>query len=105
MATTKEYLAFILDQLSDLEEITACAMMGEYLIYYRGKLAATVCDNRLLVKPLPSAAALLSNARREPPYPGAKEQLLVEEVDDKAFLKNLFEAMYEELPAPKQKKK
>lgn len=105
MATSKEYLHFILEQLSGLEEITHRQMMGEYLIYYRGKLIADLCDNRLLVKPLPSALALMPNARREPPYPGAKEQLLVEQVDDRAFLKTLFEALWPELPQPKPKKR
>lgn len=104
MASTKEYLQFILDQLSGLGEIHARPMMGEYLIYYRGKLMADLCDNRLLVKPLPGALALLPTARREPPYPGAKEMLLVEQVEDRAFLQELFEALYPELPAPRAKK-
>lgn len=105
MATSKEYLHFILDQLSGLEEIGYRQMMGEYLIYYRGKLAADLCDDRLLIKPVPSALALLPNARREPPYPGAKEHLLVEDVDDRAFLEKLFEAIWPELSQPKPKKK
>lgn len=105
MATSKDYLQFILDQLSEMEGITCRQMMGEYLIYDRGKLAAELCDNRLLVKPVPGVLALLPNARREPPYPGAKEQLVVENVDDRAFLKQLFEAIYPELPEPKPKKR
>lgn len=103
MATNKEYLNFILDQLSELDGITHRQMMGEYIIYHHGKIAAYLCDNRLLVKPVPSAVKLMPNAGYEPPYEGAKEMLLVEDVDDRAFLKELFEAMYPELPEPKRK--
>lgn len=105
MATRKEFLQFILDQLSALDTITCKAMMGEYILYYNGKIAAYVCDDRLLVKPVPAALRMLPDARREPPYEGAKEMLLVEELDDRAFLCALFCAMYPELPAPKPKKK
>ena len=103
MATSKEYLNFILDQLSELEGIAHRQMMGEYMIYYRGKYIASLCHDRLLIKPLPSALALMPDARREPPYPGAKELLVVENVDDLDFLKKLFEAIYPELPEPKPK--
>lgn len=105
MASSKTYLLFILEQLSGLSEITHRQMMGEYILYYRGKIAAYICDDRLLVKPVPVAKAMLPNAPFEPPYEGAKEMLLVEDVDDKAFLTALFQAMYDELPAPKPKKK
>ena len=105
MATTKDYLGYILEQLSELEDITYRSMMGEYIIYYRGKIAAYVCDNRFLVKPVEAAKALMQNAPMEPPYEGAKEMLLVENIDDRDFLCELFKAMYDELPAPKQKKK
>ncbi len=105
MSTKKEYLDFILDQLSVLEEITYRMMMGEYIIYYRGKIAAYVCDNRFLVKPVDSVRQILPNAPLEPPYKGAKDMVLIEDLDDKAFLHHLFEAMYEELPMPKPKKK
>jgi tfoX N-domain family protein len=105
MATSKEYLNFILEQLSGLDEITYRSMMGEYIIYYRGKIAAYVCDNRLLVKPVESAKMLMPSAPYEPPYDGAKDMLLVEELDNKEFLNKLFESMYDELPAPKPKKK
>ena len=104
MATSKEYLAFILDQLSDVDGITHRQMMGEYIIYMNGKIAAYLCDDRLLVKPVPSAVQLMPNATYEPPYEGAKDMLLVDNVDDRAFLKELFEAMYDELPKPKKKK-
>ena len=104
MATSKEYLAFILDQLSMLEGITHRSMMGEYIIYYHGKIAAYLCDDRLLVKMLPSTTRLLPDARKEPPYEGAKDMLLVENVDDRQFLAALFEAMYPELPEPRKKK-
>lgn len=104
MATSKGYLQFILDQLFGLEGITFCAMMGEYILYDHEKVAAYLCDDRLLVKILPSTTALLPDARREPPYEGAKEMLLVENVDDRAFLEALFRAMYPQLPAPKPRR-
>ena len=105
MASSKEYLAFILGQLSELEEITYRAMMGEFIIYYRGKIVGGIYDNRLLVKPVKSAIRYMPTAPYEVPYEGAKEMLLVEEVDNKEFLTGLFHVMYEELPAPKPKKK
>ncbi len=104
MATSKEYLNFVLEQLSDLEEISCRSMMGEYIIYYRGKIAAYVCDDRLLVKPTASAISHMPDAAFEPPYEGAKDMLLVTNLDDKAFLTELFYAMYDELPTPKPKK-
>ena len=105
MATSKEYLAFILHHLAGVEGITHRMMMGEYILYHHGKVAAYLCDDRLLVKSVPSAVQKLPNARQEPPYAGAKDMLLVEQVADRAFLKELFEAMYAELPAPRPRKK
>ncbi len=105
MASSKAYLQFILEQLSGLEEITYRAMMGEFIIYYRGKIVGGIYDDRFLVKPVKAAIAYMPTASYEVPYEGAKEMLLVEEVDDKDFLTGLFRAMYDELPAPKPKKK
>ena len=104
MASRKEYLDFILEQLSELEEIAYRAMMGEYIIYYRGKIIGGIYDDRLLVKPVKSAILLMPDANYELPYAGAKEMLLVNDVDSKDFLTRLFNAMYNELPAPKKKK-
>ncbi|HJC02491.1 MAG TPA: TfoX/Sxy family protein [Candidatus Gemmiger stercoripullorum] len=100
----KEYLDFILEQLSELHDVTYRAMMGEYIIYYRGKIVGGIYDDRLLVKPTKSAVAMMPNADLELPYEGAKEMLLVDDVDNKEFLRELLESMYEELPAPKKKK-
>ena len=105
MASSKEYLDFILEQLSELNDITYKAMMGEYIIYYRGKIIGGVYDDRFLVKPVKSAIKLMPNVGYELPYDGAKEMLLVDELDNKEFLVALFNAMYEELPTPKVKKK
>ena len=99
MASSKEYLDFVLEQCSGL---SARDMMGEYVLYYGGKVVGGVYDNRLLVKPTKSAVALLPNAQSELPYEGAKEMLLVEDIEDRVLLKKLFEAMYEELPEPKK---
>lgn len=103
MASSKEYLQFILEQLSELEEITYRTMMGEFIIYYRGKIVGGIYDDRLLVKPIKSAINYMSTVSYESPYEGAKEMLFVDEVDNKEFLTGLFNAMYEELPIPKQK--
>lgn len=105
MASSKAYLDFILEQLSGLDEITYKTMMGEYILYYRGKIAGGIYDDRLLVKPVRSALAYMPDAKRELPYEGAKEMLLVENVDDRDFLMGLFSAMYANLPEPKGKKK
>ena len=104
MASSKEYLDFILEQLSELEEITYRQMMGEYILYYRGKVIGGVYDDRFLVKQTKSALAMMPDAELELPYEGAKEMILVDDVDNKEFLKALIEAMYGELPAPKKKK-
>ena len=105
MPSNKEYLNFILEQLSGLKEITYKPMMGEFLIYYRGKLVGGIYDDRLLVKPVKSALSYLPQAEYALPYEGAKEMLLVDNVDDKDFLTGLFEAMYDDLPTPKMKKR
>lgn len=104
MASSKEYLDFILEQLAELEEIAYRAMMGEYIIYYRGKIVGGIYDDRLLVKPIKSAISYMPTASYEVPYEGAKEMLLVEEVDNKEFLTGLFNVMYDELPTPAPKR-
>ncbi len=104
MASTKEYLEFILEQLSELDDITYRAMMGEYIIYYRGKVVGGIYDDRFLVKPVKSAKAMMPEAGLELPYEGAKEMLLVDDIENKEFLRDLLEAMYVDLPAPKKKK-
>ena len=104
MASKKEYLDFILEQLSGLDDVSYRAMMGEYIIYYRGKIIGGIYDDRFLVKPTRSARELMPEASIELPYEGAKEMLLVDDVDDKEFLCGLFKAMVDELPEPKKKK-
>ena len=103
MASSKEYLHFILEQLSDLEALSYRSMMGEFILYYRGKIVGGIYDDRLLVKKTTSALELMPAAICDLPYEGAKEMLLVDEVDSKAFLTKLFKAMYYELPLPKRK--
>ena len=104
MASSKAYLDFILDQLSDVEGVSYRAMMGEFILYDRDRVIGGIYDDRLLVKPTKSARALLPDARMELPYDGAKEMLLVDEVENRDLLAALFAAMYDELPAPKKKK-
>lgn len=105
MASSKGYLDFILEQLSELTDITYKSMMGEYIIYYQEKIVGGIYDDRFLVKPVKSAIKFMPNADYELPYEGAKEMLLVDDVDNKDFLAALFNSTYEELPAPKVKKK
>ena len=105
MASSKEYLEYILDQLSGLDDISYRAMMGEYIIYYRGKVIGGIYDDRFLVKPVKAAVAMMPDADLELPYKGAKEMLLVDDVENREFLCDLLEAMYDELPVPKKKKK
>ena len=105
MGSTKDYLEYILEQLSFSDEITYRSMMGEYIIYYRGKIIGGIYDDRFLVKPVKSAREMMPNAPMELPYEGAKEMLLVDDVENKKFLKELLEAMYDELPAPKKRRK
>ena len=104
MASSKEYLDFILEQLSELDEISYRGMMGEYIIYYRGKVIGGIYDDRFLVKNIKAAADLMPEAALELPYEGAKEMLLVDDIENKEFLRDLLEAMYNELPAPGKKK-
>ncbi|MBQ2643260.1 MAG: TfoX/Sxy family protein [Eubacterium sp.] len=103
MASSKDYLEYILDQLLGLDEISYRAMMGEYIIYYRGKIVGGIYDDRLLVKPVQSAVDFLPDVKYELPYDGAKKMLLVEEVDNRDFLTGLFNVIFEELPEPKKK--
>ena len=104
MASSKEYLDFILEQLSGVDGITHKQMMGEYILYMNGRIIGGIYDDRFLVKPTKSAVTMMPNADMELPYEGAKEMLLVDDVEDREFLRKLLEAMYDELPAPKKKK-
>ena len=104
MASSKEYLEFIMEQLSELDDVSYRAMMSEYIIYFRGKVIGGIYDDRFLVKPTASAKALMPDADMELPYEGAKEMIQVDDVENREFLKELFEAMYGELPEPKKKK-
>ena len=101
MASSKEYKDFVLEQCNNL---SVRAMMGEYVLYYNGKVIGGIYDNRFLVKPTPSAISFMNEAQRELPYEGAKEMLLVEDIEDREFLKKLFEAMYKEWPEQRKKR-
>jgi TfoX/Sxy family transcriptional regulator of competence genes len=105
MASRKEYLDFILEQLSDLDDISYVTMMGEYILYYRGKIVGGIYDNRFLVKPVQSAIDYMQSVIYELPYEGAKEMLLVDNVDNRDYLTGLLNAIFDELPVPKSKKK
>lgn len=104
MASTKAYLNFIMEQLSELDEVSFRAMMGEYILYYRGKVFGGIYDDRLLIKPVPAAVKMMPDATMELPYDGAKAMILVDDVDNREFLCELIESMWEELPEKKKKK-
>ena len=103
MASSKEYLDLIMDQLYGLENVSYRAMMGEFIIYYRGKIVGGIYDNRFLVKPTRSALAMMPDGEMDIPYEGAKEMLLVDDVENGEFLRKLLTAMYDELPEQKRK--
>ncbi|MBO6114209.1 MAG: TfoX/Sxy family protein [Lachnospiraceae bacterium] len=103
MASSRQYLDYVLEQLSTLEEISYKAMMGEFIIYYNGKVVGGIYDDRFLVKQTKSSKKLMPDAPLELPYEGAREMFLVEDVDNKEFLNRLFNEMYDELPVPKKK--
>ena len=103
MASSREQLQFILDQLSGLHEITYRPMMGEFILYYRGRIVGGIYDGRLLVKQVKSAVEYVKTPIFERPYDGAKEMLLIENIDDRDYLTELFQTMYDELPTPKKR--
>ena len=105
MASSKEYLEFVLEQLQELDEITYSAMMGEYIIYYKQKIIGGIYDDRFLIKPVPAAKEMMPDAKMESPYEGARKMLLVDNIDNKKFLKELLESMFKELPTPKKRDK
>lgn len=105
MASSREYVDFILEQLSSLNEVSCRAMMGEYCVYYREKVIGLICDNRFLLKPVKSAVEMMPGAPMELPYEGGKEMLLVEDIENRELLNQVIRAMYEELPVPKKKKR
>ena len=104
MASSRDFLDFILEQLSGLGDVEYRAMMGEYIIYFKGRIVGGIYDDRFLVKPTQSAQAMMPDALRQLPYEGAKEMLAVDDVENREFLCNLLESMYSELPEPKRKK-
>lgn len=105
MASTQEYVDYVIEQLSDLREIASLKMMGEYVLYYQGKVFGGIYDNRFLVKITKSSEELMKHARREIPYPGAKEMFLVEELEDREFLNQLIPKMAEDIPLSKKRKR
>ncbi len=108
MASSKEYLAYVLEQLAGQGELSARPMMGEYVLYYEGKAVGGVYDDRLLLKRTGTARALMEASafglRWEIPYPGAKE-LLLADVDDRELCGRVLRAVAAELPMPKRRKR
>ena len=104
MPSSVEYLEFILDQLRGLGDVSHKKMMGEYILYFKGKVVGGIYDNRLLVKDVSSVRPLMQDCRLELPYEGAKPMVAVDDVDDSEFLRRIVEAVYEGLPQPKPKR-
>ena len=104
MASSREYLEYVLDQLSGIPGITYRAMMGEFILYAGGRIFGGVYDDRLLVKDVPAARKRMPDAVTELPYEGAKPMLLAEDIDSREKLQELVMAMFPELPAPKRRK-
>ena len=106
MATSKEFCDYVLENLRRIGEVSARKMMGEYLVYYRGKLIGDICDNCLFLKPTESVLRLMPDAERDYPYEGSKTQMVVvDDVENMERMAELLNAMYEELPEPKKKTK
>lgn len=101
MASSREYLQYVLEQCP--EGVRSRAMMGEYVLYYRDKIFGGIYDDRFLVKPTDAAVSRMPDASRELPYPGAKEMLLMDRLDDRQFLQELLQAMESELPGKKKR--
>lgn len=104
MATSKEFLNNFSELLKPLEGVTFRPMMGEYLIYYNGKLIGDICDNKIFIKPIEAAKRLMPEAEMQPPYTGAKEMLLLDNFEDVDFVAKLFNEIYTQLPEPKKRK-
>lgn len=102
MASSKEYLDYILGQLSGIDGIGCRPMMGEYVLYYGKKVVGGIYDDRMLVKPTESAVALLGEPD-EIPYDGAKP-MLMPDPDDRELLASLIPRIAAELPAPKKRR-
>ena len=103
MPSTREYLDFVMDQLSELDDVSYRAMMGEYVIYYRGKVVAGIYDDRFLVKPTPGARRILPNAPMEIPYPGGKAMIMIEDIENRDLMRHVLNAIYADLPISKRK--
>ena len=101
MSSSKEYLDFVLEQLSGLEGLTYRSMMGEYILYVDGKIVGGIYDDRLLVKPTPFSLGITPRLSLQSPYEGAKDMLLVENVEDGEFLRRLLRTIALEVPKKK----
>lgn len=104
MATSKEYLEYATEQFSAVGDVSTRPMMGEYVLYYKGKVIGGIYDSRILIKPVKAAVSMMNDAEYQIPYQGAKPMILLDDIENSEFIKSLFEAMYPELPEPKKRK-
>lgn len=106
MATDKDFVNYVADQMDQAGEIRSRAMFGEYGLYCNDKFFALICNNKLFIKPTKAGRAFLSEVCEAPPYEGAKPSFLItEELEDRDKLAELVKVTIAELPEPKPKKK
>ncbi len=105
MASSKDFLDFVLDQINHAGEISAKMMFGEYGVYSDGKLFGLVCDNQLFIKPTEGGRKFIGDVVEAPPYEGAKLSFLIENLENSDWLSELVRITVKELPEPKPKKK
>lgn len=106
MATNKEFVDFVVDQIENSGDITAKSMFGEYGIFSNGKIFGLICDNKLFIKPTQAGRAFIKEVVEAPPYPGAKMSFLIEDkIEDREWLSELVRITLKELPEPRPRKK
>lgn len=106
MASSQEFVDFVIEQFEDDCGVTAKKMFGEYGLFSGGKMFAMVCDDRLLFKPTDGGRAFIGHVVEGVPYLGAKPCLLIEDrIDDRPWLSELARITSRALPEPKHRKR
>ena len=106
MATTQEFHDYVMENLRKVGDVSTRKMMGEYCVYYKGKLIGDICDNCLFLKPTESVLRLMPDADRGYPYEGSKTlMVVVDAIENAELMEEVLNEMYKELPEPKKKTK
>ena len=103
MATSREYIEFVCEQLQDIDGVTYKKMFGEYMVYVHGKPLLLVCDNTVMIKKLPELAALMQGAPEDFPYEGAKLHYVLD-IENRELTRKAVEVLSQCIPLPKKKK-